>query len=90
MNTKENHRRGENRRKIAAGTFTLADISEDEFATAAEVAAIFRTDPRTIRARCASGVIPSTHLGEYRIPVAWLLAQAQAGQARQAEEKVSA
>ena len=50
------------------------------FAEVWEVAAIFRSDPRTIRRQCREGGIPHVKIGaEYRIPLAWLRAAA-AGQ----------
>jgi hypothetical protein len=63
------------RAKIAAGEFTLADLDGCDTATVIEVAAVFRADPRTIRARIKDGTIPALDLGEYRIPVAWLRRQ---------------
>jgi hypothetical protein len=73
---REHIRRAENRAKIAAGKFTLADLDGLDYANVAETAAVFRADPRTIRARIEDGTIPALNLGEWRIPVAWLRRQA--------------
>jgi hypothetical protein len=49
------------------------------FATVPEVAAILRWDPRTVRRHIREGKIPAV-AGDnaYRVPVAWLRAQAEA------------
>jgi hypothetical protein len=75
------HRRDKSRRKIEAGTFSFDDIAGHETASVAEVAALFRADPRTIRARITDGTIPATNLGEFRIPVRWIREQLQVGAA---------
>lgn len=51
------------------------------FATVPEVAAIFRWDSRTLRRLIREGKIPAV-AGDnaYRVPVAWLRAQAEAGE----------
>jgi hypothetical protein len=51
------------------------------FATVPEVAAIFRWDSRTVRRLIREGKIPAV-AGDnaYRVPVAWLRAQAEAGE----------
>jgi excisionase family DNA binding protein len=59
---------------------TLADLAGRLFATVPEAAAILRYDPRTLRRAIADGEIPAVKAGAtYRIPVAWLRAQALAG-----------
>jgi len=73
---REKIRRADMRAKIEAGTFTLADLDGLDHATVTETAAVFRADPRTIRAYIKAGKIPATFLGEYRIPCAWLREQA--------------
>lgn len=60
------------------GPVTLEDLKSKHFATVEQVAAILMCDRRTIRTACRLGEIPSTKAGTlYRIPVSWLLAQAQ-------------
>jgi hypothetical protein len=62
---------------IDHGPVTLDDLKDRSFAEVWEVAALFRSDRRTIRAQCREGGIPSVKIGaEYRIPVAWLRRQA--------------
>jgi excisionase family DNA binding protein len=58
---------------------TLEDLKGRNFAKVFEVAAIFERDRRTIRTAIRNGDIPAVKIGaEYLIPVAWVLAQAQA------------
>jgi excisionase family DNA binding protein len=65
--------REEIRGKIADGTLTIADLDGLDVATPAEVAAVLRCDPRTIRARLEDGSIPGTRLGtDWRVPTRWL------------------
>jgi excisionase family DNA binding protein len=60
-------------------TLTLADLAGCLFATVPEAAAILRYDVRTVRRAIADGDIPAVRAGvTYRIPVAWLRAQAEA------------
>lgn len=68
---------------IDHGPVTLDDLQGRNFAEVWEVAAIFRSDPRTIRRQCREGTIPHVKVGAlYKIPVAWLR-QAASGQAGQ-------
>ena len=62
-------------------TTTIEDLAGRDFATVAEVSAILRADPRTIRRRCKDGTIPSVRSSDWRIPVRWLREQARAGDA---------
>ncbi len=65
---------------IDHGPVTLGDLASRDFAEVWEVAAIFGSDPRTIRTQCREGGIPSVMVGrEYRIPVAWIRQAASAG-----------
>lgn len=55
---------------------TLADLTGRNFASVSEVAAILRSDPRTVRADIASGNIPAIKTGaHYKVPVTWLREQ---------------
>ena len=61
-------------------TLTLEDLAGCLFATVPEAAAILRYDVRTVRRAIADGDIPAVRAGvTYRIPVAWLRAQALEG-----------
>jgi excisionase family DNA binding protein len=64
----------------AAPVSTLAECDRRSlaFVSAAEAAAIMRTDPRTVRRAVAVGSIPATRVGAVlRVPVAWLREQAR-------------
>jgi excisionase family DNA binding protein len=59
---------------------TLDDLEGRTFATVQEVAGIMRRDQRTITQAIRDDEIPATREGQqWRIPVAWLKAQAAAG-----------
>jgi hypothetical protein len=73
----EKIRTAEIRAKIEAGTFTLSDLDGCDYATVTETAVLYRVDKRTIRNYIASGTIPATYLGEWRIPCTWLREQAR-------------
>jgi hypothetical protein len=51
----------------------LDDLSGKLFASVPEVAAVLRSDPRSIRRAIAAGDIPCTRIGPRSlVPVAWL------------------
>ena len=50
------------------------------FVSPKEVAAVTRSDPRTVRRAAQRGEIPSTRMGnKILIPTSWLLSQAKLG-----------
>jgi excisionase family DNA binding protein len=60
---------------IDHGPVTLGDLDGRDFGEVWEISEILGADPRTIRAQCREGTIPSVKIGrEYRIPLAWLRA----------------
>lgn len=52
---------------------TIADLDGRLFAEVPEVAQLFETDARTVRAAIGRGEIPATRVGQrWRVPTAWL------------------
>ena len=51
----------------------LASLDGKLFASAPEVAAVLRSDPRSVRRSIVAGDIPATRVGpRWLVPVAWL------------------
>jgi hypothetical protein len=51
----------------------LADLKGKLFATVPEVAAVLRSDPRSVRRSIAAGTIPAQPVGPRKlVPVSWL------------------
>jgi excisionase family DNA binding protein len=62
---------------------TMADLDGRTFARVWETAQIMECSQRTLLTMLAAGEIPGTRIGtQWRIPVAWLRAQVQAGQSQ--------
>jgi len=61
----------------------LGRIKDKLFATTTECALVLRYDVRTLRKGIEAGDIPAVKAGStYRIPVAWIMAQAEVGDLR--------
>lgn len=56
----------------------IASLDGKLFATVPEVAAVLRSDPRSVRRAIASGDIPAVPVGPRKlVPTAWLFSAAQ-------------
>jgi hypothetical protein len=60
-----------------SGAAVLAALEGEAFATLTEAGAVLRLHRTTVAIKCKAGLIPGTKSGgDWRIPVAWLKAQA--------------